>query len=502
MKLNKEKIKTSIPLLLCFIFFAFFIIYQTGSISLSFDEISDSNIADCYQQTKNPLLCPEDITQTRFPHYLHAALRSILFFLPSSGVDHAITIIFCLTSFILICWFAKKEFNQRVANFTALGIATSIPLIASGKLILTHSNAIFATITLGAIITFYYFVKNNQTKYLIYSAFLYGLSIASSLVGVTTFFFFIIFYLLGAKSRKALPTKIFLFLIISIATFFIFSVIHTQPQHLNQLIAETQLFRNWFNYLGLGHFFAPAWFSLVLFVVKISPWWAILFFISIKYLLPVKKNNIPKIFLLSAFIFIIVYLVIKSIYFKYDAPHHQLVLYYLAYLLIGYTFYSLFTAIKKPVRKILLASLLGLMVIAQIYYLILFFPNLLFYGHQYGDRMIGEIYGPAVVLCQDFDQVETELKKIVAAGHTPIVLNGLCFNYSDLPRDYFYYLDKQYTFHHQYVYTDVLMAEHFQLVPQKKAYQEYLKRKCQKYFSHSFPGGKEVYFIYQCPVNN
>jgi hypothetical protein len=268
------------------------------------------------------------------------------------------------------------------------------------------------------------------------------------------------------------------------------------------LLKETQFQKTYFNYWQTSSYQSPAYFALLILAIKISPWLLLLFLYSLRYLtwqLAINDFKKQDYFLLSIFIFICSYLLIKPAFFGYEAPHHQLSFYYFIYLLIAYTIYRLWLGRKKIIGKTILALILITFLALQIYWLIIFFPNLLFYGAQYSYRAIGEIYGPAVVLCQDFEPTKIKIEKLTNAGHNVLALNSLCLVRSDLPQKPILINQAINKTPYEYFYTDTLVLNHYQLPTQLESDSDYLKNNCQKYYSYSFPTDKEVYFIYYCP---
>src|ERR1041385_7347736 len=132
--------------LLLFFAFAFLHLYRLGVVTYTWDEGSDLGIVSCLQRTHDPFVCLDDISQTRLPFYIHAIAHT-----PRS--QYLISAAFSLFNFVVIYAFARRELGRLTATLTAALFATSPALLASGRMLLTHSNVIFTTFTLLSFLT-------------------------------------------------------------------------------------------------------------------------------------------------------------------------------------------------------------------------------------------------------------------------------------------------------------------------------------------------------------
>src|ERR1043165_9950749 len=132
--------------LLLFFGFAFLHLYRLGTVTYTWDEGSDLGVVSCLQRTHDPFACLDDISQTRLPFYIHAIAHT-----PRS--QYLISAAFSLFNFVVIYAFARRELGRLAATLTAALFATSPALLASGRMLLTHSNVIFTTFTLLSFLT-------------------------------------------------------------------------------------------------------------------------------------------------------------------------------------------------------------------------------------------------------------------------------------------------------------------------------------------------------------
>ena len=372
----------NIAFVLIFAAFAFLHLFRMASISPTWDEGTDIGIVQCLSATHDPFACLADISQTRLPFYIHATVAAIT---PRIKAQYAVSFIASALTLFLLYAFARREFGVSVATMTAALYVTSPQLLASGRMLMTHANILFTLFTTASFIAFYEFSKDRRLRWLVISAISFGLATSCSILGVFNGIFIVVFY---AITRRA-AWRDLMFLPIAVTTFFATSVIYLKPALLSALIRACSLqevYPFW-NYLGLGSPHAPWYFSLVVFVIKIGPWWlalaAVCWFISRRP----APDTIQRAFLAAFIIGLGINFALKGFVFHYDAPHHQVQFYPLVYLtiaavLLGYEF-------RRRVSVPLVAAIAACFAI-QLYDVVRFFPNYLFYGSQYGDRFIGE----------------------------------------------------------------------------------------------------------------
>jgi hypothetical protein len=470
--------------------FSLIVLYKPGIVSYTFDEREDVRIIECIQD-QGPFNCLYDISQTRFPYYIHLLFVSLW---KTRTTHYLVTWIFGLFSLFITWNFCRKEFNLPVANIAALVFISSIPLLTSGRMLLTHSNLIFTCFNLVAVLQFYYFAKNRSFNNLIFSALFFGLATGSSILAVFTAFLLSGLYLL---LKSPFQWKHLLFIPLSIAVFFLSTVIYVKADNFSDFIDGIRYgheFPLW-NYLSTGNSKSPYWFSFLLFAVKTGIIPVLLLILSFVFLLKDYKKGPAQLFLLVSLLYTVFYLIMKSIYFRYDAPHHHVHLYPVLTMAIAYAVYETYSRIKKT-RYAFIAFLAAAMA-WQVYEIKRFFPNLIFYGSQYGDNFIGEFYGPAVMHGHDTDEFFNELKKITTENPEAVIIyqennafdpegpNFVSFSgHEELPE--FDYLIKDYCFSH-----------HFN-PPEKRAFNELADNNCEEIYVYYFPDKVWMYKIYKC----
>lgn len=473
--------------------FLFLHIYKMADISYTYDEKVDAFIIDCYAHSGDFWSCNQDISQPRLPYFIHLFFNSILWQFAGKYSNYIVSMIFGLFNLLLMYAFIKKEFADKIAKITALLMLTSIPLLASSRMILTHSNVIFSTFTILTIICFYYFIKNGEYKDLMCSAVFWGLAVGSHITGIFLLIFMAIFYLFGYKGRFH-PSYI-LFFIVSLAVFFISTVVYFNAENIYNLYRISIFnFRDYYwNYFNLSTNLAPWWFSCLIFIVKITPWWFLFFIYFIRLIFKQnKKIDLKIIFLFSIFIFAAIYFFIRSAIFHYDAPHHQIHLYPFIYLIIAFSIWNIYASIKNRIFKIGYALGIVMLFGLQAIQIVLFFPNLLFYGSQYGSRFIGGFYGPAVFHCQDLNAYKSKIKEI--ACNKEVLTDFLpCFDTYD---KLVIFANRQIAKKYEYA---ILNINNQRLnFPGNQEYFEYINNNCHKIYSYYFPIKIEVYALYKC----
>lgn len=468
----------NIGIALIFAVFVFLHFYRIASISPTWDEGTDIGIVHCLLKTHDPFACLDDISQTRLPFYIHAAVAAIT---PRVEAQYVISVIASALTLLLLYGFARREFGVPVATMTAALYVTSPQLLASGRMLMTHSNILFTLFTTASFITFYEFVKNRRLRWLVISAIAFGLATSCSILGVFNGIFIAVFYVM---TRRA-SWRDLIFVPIAVATFFATSVIYLKPALLGSLIRACtlkDLYPFW-NYLGLGSPHAPWYFPLVVFVIKVGPWWlalaAICWFISRRP----APDTIQRTALAAFLISLGINFALKGFVFHYDAPHHQVQFYPLVYLtiaavLLGYEF-------RRRVSLPLLAGI-AICFTIQLYDVVRFFPNYLFYGSQYGDRFIGEFYGPAVMHAQDRGPLSAYLDQLLAHDSNVKILVA-DHNALERPEANFVPFSKRDpAARYDYAFVDRLYSSHFHF-PERDAYNTYLAVNYIPVYNYEFP---------------
>jgi multisubunit Na+/H+ antiporter MnhC subunit len=480
--------------------FAFLHLYRMASISPTWDEGTDIEIIHCLAATHDPFACL-DISQTRLPFYIHAAVLAVT---PRVEWQYAISFTASALTLLLLYAFARREFGVAVATMTAALYVTSPQLLASGRMLLTHANMLFTLFTTVSFVAFYYGVARSQgrtvtpvlhretakprdpaaTAFLI-SAIAFGLATSCSIVGVFNGLFIAVFYAMTIGRERRMLWRDLLFLPVAVATFFATSVIYLQPKLLVALIRACTLPKPYpfWNYLGLGSPHAPWYFSLVIFAIKIGPWWlalaAICWVISRR---PAPRTT-QRAFLAAIPISLVINFALKGLVFRYDAPHHQVQFYPLVYLaiaavLLGYEFRR---RVSAP-----LVAVIAVCFALQLYDVVRFFPNYLFYGSQYGDRFIGEFYGPAVMHAQDRGPVNAYIDRLLARDPNVKILVADNNSLERPEPNFVLFTTRDPSVRYEYAFVDRLFAVHFHL-PERDAYNAYLAANYVDDYEYDFP---------------
>lgn len=386
-----------------------------GSIGTTYDETADLRIAGELRAGKSPFANIEIPSQTRLIYYLHAVATSVF--------DDALThYTISALGVVLLLWvwyfFLYRYAGKQAAHILLFLALTSIPLLTAGRHLLTHSNAVFALFFSLTFIQFYHWIATKKQWHLILSAMFAGLSTALSLLGV-----FAIFPLLGVAifCRKHITWKaplILLSVLTALVTFFSVTIIYLNPEVLSTAIHEAldgHTYSYW-NYLNTGQVHAPFYFSWVLFITKIHPAIAILFFYS--WLLLWRSENLQHRFMAGLCTGTFVFLWVKSGVFHYDAPHHQIGFIPLVYGAISVAGAGLMSAFQK---KILTAAGCAFC-IHQLVLIFQCFPNFLFYGAHYGESFIGQFYGPAVVHGLGVNELHNDIHRLLETQPHALVL--------------------------------------------------------------------------------
>jgi hypothetical protein len=373
---------------------------------------------------------------------------------------------------------------------------TSPQILASGRMLMTHSNMLLTMFTTASFIAFYYFIRGDSPgpptrtdksvcavdmqptgsrKPLILSAIAFGLATACSILGVFNAILIAVFY---AMARR-FAWRDLIFIPIAIATFFATSIIYLKPTLLAKLIRACTLpdvYPFW-NYLGLGTPHAPWYFSLVVFVIKIGPWWLVL--AAACYATTLHRPRLQTIFLAAFGIALLINFALKGFVFRYDAPHHQVQFYPLVYLFLAAVI------LEHRMTKPLIAAI-SICFAVQLYDVIRFFPNYLFYGAQYGDRFIGEFYGPAVMHGQDRGPINAYIDTLIARDPNVKILVA-DNNALERPEANFVpFTKRDPAVRYEYAFVDRLFGTHVRF-PERDAYNAYLAANYGEVYTYYFP---------------
>jgi 4-amino-4-deoxy-L-arabinose transferase-like glycosyltransferase len=511
---------------LIFAAFTFLHLHRIASISPTWDEGTDIGITQCLARTHDPFACLDDISQTRLPFFIHALVLTLT---PSINAQYVVSFIASALTLLMLYAFARREFGLGVATMTAALYVTSPQILSSGRMLMTHSNMLFTLFTTASFIAFYYFVRSRlpgpptrtdksvcatpsgvsapasaisdaapektaercgtdtlvcafdiqQTanrKPLILSAIAFGLATSCSILGVFNGIVIAVFYVMTRRYAR----RDLLFIPIAIATFFATSVIYLNPTLLVKLIracALSDVYPFW-NYLNLGSPHAPWYFSLVVFAIKIGPWWLLLAAACYATTL-YRPRRLQTTFLAAFGIALLINFALKGFVFHYDAPHHQVQFYPLVCL--GLAAVILEHRMTKPlIAAIVLCSAI------QLYDVIRFFPNYLFYGAQYGDRFIGEFYGPAVMHGQDRGPINAYIDTVIARDPNVKILVA-DNNALERPEANFVpFTKRDPAVRYEYAFVDRLFGTHVRF-PERDAYNAYLAAHYVEEYTYYFP---------------
>jgi hypothetical protein len=493
--------------------FAFLHLHRMASISPTWDEGIDIAIIHCLAATHDPFACLDDISQTRLPFYIHATVLAIT---PRVEAQYVISFVASALTLLLLYAFARREFGVAVATMAAALYVLSPQLLASGRMLLTHANMLFTLFTTISFVAFYYVVARSRGRAvarvvhretakprdpaatpLLISAVAFGLATSCSIVGVFNGLFIAVFYAMTIGRERRMLWRDLPFLPVAVATFFATSVIYLQPKLLVALIRACTLPKPYpfWNYLGLGSPHAPWYFSLVIFVIKIGPWWLALAGICWGISRRPAPRTTQRAFLAAIAISLIINFALKGLVFRYDAPHHQVQFYPLVYLviaavLLGYEFRR---RVSAP-----LVAVIAVCFAVQLYDVVRFFPNYLFYGSQYGDRFMGEFYGPAVMHAQDRGPVNAYIDRLLVRDPKVKILVA-DNNALERPEPNFVPFTKRDPHQrYEYAFVDRLFAVHFHL-PERDAYNAYLAANYVEDYEYDFPPRVWMYRVLRNP---
>lgn len=455
--------------------FAFVHRYRMSEVSITWDEGGDLGIVECMQEKGDPFQCLDDISQTRLPFLIHAQAGPA--WKKGHRSHYAISAVFSLLTLIAIYAFARRVYGRGVATIAAALYATSIQLLASGRMLLSHSNIIctfFSTASFLALLTF---ARDGRRRWLVLCAIASGAAAASHPLALFNGLALVAIYV----AARRFEWRDLVFFPVAAATFFASSVIYVKPENFRALaIACTTpgVFPFW-NYFGTGSPGAPWWFPLLMVIVKIGPWWLLLAaFCAFR----AKLDRWLAAFLIG----FAANLLLKGAVFHYETPHHQAPWYPLLLVAIAVLI------AKAWSRPVMIAFAICLAI--QLVDVVRFFPHYLFYGSQYGDRFIGEFYGPAVMHGQGRDPVNRAIDRILIDEPWAriLVADNNILGRNDPRVVPFSKRDPRLTY--EYAFVDRLYGTHFQY-PERDAYNALLAREYEPHYTQYFPPKVWVYRI-------
>jgi len=468
--------------------FAFLHLYRSGELSLTWDEGGDLAIVQCLQRTGDPFACLDDISQTRLPYYIHAIFRA----------HFAISFAFSLITLLAVYAYARREYGAAVATLFAALYATSPQLLAGGRMVVTHSGMIvtcFTTLSLIAMLRWSAGFQpagplassrhgehagrmpadrpagsRRSPRWWFYaSAVLTGLAAASSVLAAFNVIFLVAIYV--TRCRKS--WRDLWFVPVAAVTFFATTIIYLSPPLLRALIEAC--FHGgeypFWNYLGLETNKAQWFFPFLLLLVKVGPWIVFAFHRQARWFL-------------AAFGMV---LLLKGTLFGYETPHHQMQFYPLLYLFIA-------VGIVRWWRRPWVLAIVIALFVVQVRDVVRFFPNYLFYGAQYGERFIGEFYGPAVIHAQGRERVSEVIDAILVRQPEAKILVADNNAFDRIGPNFVPFTKRDPNVRYEYALLDRLYATHF-LFPESEGYNAFLAREYRVAYETKFPPGVWVYRI-------
>ncbi len=444
-----------------------------SEVSITWDEGGDLQIVECIRKN-GPFACLADISQTRLPFLIHAAVGEPRW--ENRGRPHYfVSLVFSVLTLLTIYLFARRVYGKAVATLTAALFATSIPLLASGRMLLTHSNVIFAFFSTVSFVAMLLFAREGRRRWLVVCAIACGAAAASHPLALFNGLAILAIYL----AARRFAWRDLAFVPIAAATFFAASVIYIEPANFRALVEACRHpgeFPDW-NYFDTGSPRAPWWFPWLLLIVKIGPWWLVLAAAC------AVRARLDR-FLGALLIGFAANLALKGAVFQYETPHHQVQWVPLLLLAIA-------VLIVRSWNRAVMAAVAVCFAI-QLVDVVRFFPHYLFYGSQYGSRFIGEFYGPAVLHGQGRDGINRAINdilnnepeaRILVADHNILGRTDerlVPFSKRD-PNDLY-----------QYAFVDRLYGTHFRY-PEREAYNALLAREYEPHYTYSFPPKVWVY---------
>lgn len=471
--------------------FVWLSLFQIGSAGYTLDERADQIRVSCYVAELNPFKCFDDPTQARLPYYIHAAVEYITPESHTLSAHHLISVGFTTLAIFIFFVFAQKEYGRNIGLLSLALSVSSIPLITTSRGLLTASNALFLCATVAFLITFYYSLKTKYKGLFLFSGLLFGVAAGTSLLSVLTI-------LPAGLLYVALPAKRswshLAWAPLAAIGFFSTSITHADPSHLLETILLLGSGVNYYywNIFSLGTTSAPWWYSFLVFGVKTSPW-LFLIILSTPTFIRWKHKTLPELFLGASYLFILSYLFLKSSLFDYGAPHQQVHLLPLAYLLAAIVISRFYSSLSSTITRILTLIVVGGMFVMQLWYIGVFHPQYTFFGAQYGEAYIGEIYGPATLHCQGYDDINKRMRELQADGNTIIFQNESCIHDGvELTR----FSDHQLGNSYDYAFLDHLHG-HLRF-DGRDSYETYVKNNCEPFEDVVFPTNFTIATLYSC----
>jgi 4-amino-4-deoxy-L-arabinose transferase-like glycosyltransferase len=473
---------------------AAFVLPAPGEVAWSWDEEVDMTIVSCLADSPSPFDCRRDISQTRVPFYIHWVVEEL-----GGGTGHyLLSAAFALLNVVLVFVVARARLGPTPALVAAALTGTAPAVLASARMLLSHSNVIFTTFSLLTLLFLDRFCRSGSVRALWLSAVGYGLALGSSMLAMFLAIPVAGLWLLCSRQRRlalAIPYGL-----IAVVVFFASTVIYLRPANLELLIEQTVRphtvpWPDW-NYLGLGTTVAPRWFSPLLFGIRVGPWWFVAFLVAPLVLHRCRHRLPPDAtrFALVLWGSFALNMLLKSGVFQYDAPHQQAPWFPLVFIVIAGAVVAGLRQLENPMQ-VIAASAVVLAAGLQFVDAQRFWPNYLFYGSQYGQHFIGEFYGPASIHRQDRDDIDRELDRLIRERPDVKVLMADHNMFERHGAPFVAFTSRQPAERYEFALLDRLYGTHLEY-PERDAYNEFLEAEgYEPYRTHHFPVGEWAYMI-------
>lgn len=486
---GKERSRTAAAFTAILIVAAALLVHRLGSISWTWDESIDVSIVACLEASRDPFRCLDDISQTRLPMYVHSVVAMAT---PSLSAHYLMSASFALANVVLVFAFARARFGGATALLAMALVSVSPAMLASGRMLMSHANVMLTTFTLAAVAAIDRFERAGNHRFAWLSAVALGLAVATSVLGLFTVLVIAGLWVTGSRRRRLWHPLAYA--TVAGAVFFLSTIVYVRPANLVALIDATlgpHTYPEW-NYLQMGTHLAPRWYSPLLFALRIGPWWAALFAVSPLVLLARGLDHDARRVALVIWAAFLTLLLLKSGVFRYDAPHQQVPWYPLIFVVVS-------AAVVQAVRRThalrpLLLGALVVLVSVQVFDVARFFPNYLFYGAQYGERFIGEFYGPAVMHKQDRQSIDHQIDAIIAADVDARVLMADHNAFERASVQFVAFSRRDPSRSYEYALVDRVFATHLRY-PGRDEYNDFVARHYTVIASHDFPTQKWAYRI-------
>lgn len=452
-------------------------LHRVSATSVTWDEGGDLGIVECIQKN-GPFACLNDISQTRLPFLLHSLVGPA--WENRARPHYLLSFAFSLLTLIVIYAFARRVYGIGAATLTAALYVTSLPLLAAGRMLLSHGNIIFTFFSTASFVTILLFARSGERRWLMLCAVACGGAAASHPLALFNGVAILAVYL----TSRRFAWRDLLFVPVAAATFFASAVIYVKPENFLALAEACttpgSTYPHW-NYFDSGQSRAPWWFPWLLLGVKTGPWWLLLA-VACAFRSRLDRH------LVAFLIAFGVNLLLKGFVFQYETPHHQVQWYPVLLLAMAVLIVGAWN------RMVMLAVAACLAM--QTFDVVRFFPHYLFYGSQYGQRFVGEFYGPAVMHAQGREATDRVIDRILREEPDAriLVADNNILGHPD-PRVVPFTKRDPYGMY-KYAFLDRLYGVHFRF-PERDAYNALLAKEYEPYYTYYFPPKMWVYRIYR-----